>query len=105
MEPAVAVLVIAPVYFIPAIAAWARQYKSAGGILVLNAFLGWTPVGWVAALVWAAAGKGAAAGEAGLVGVAVVALRLESARSSNVTTQTLPSPGGWWVGQIHGVVQ
>ena len=58
MEPAVAVLVIAPAYFIPAIVARARQYKSAGGILVLNAFLGWTPVGWVAALVWAAAGKG-----------------------------------------------
>ncbi len=27
-----------------------------GGILVLDTFLGWTLVGWVAALIWAAAG-------------------------------------------------
>jgi hypothetical protein len=40
------------VYFLPAILA-NRRHPNATGITVLNVFLGWTLVGWVAALVWA----------------------------------------------------
>ncbi len=38
-------------YFIPALVG--MRHKQAAAIFVLNAFLGWTIVGWVAALVWA----------------------------------------------------
>lgn len=48
-----AVLVI--VYFLPGIIATNREHASAGGIWVLNIFLGWTLLGWVVALAWACA--------------------------------------------------
>ncbi len=38
-------------YFIPAYIG--RNNRNSGAILVLNIFLGWTLLGWVAALVWA----------------------------------------------------
>jgi hypothetical protein len=38
-------------YFIPTIAG--AKKSNAGAIFVLNLFLGWTLIGWVAALVWA----------------------------------------------------
>jgi hypothetical protein len=41
------------IYFAPAITAHRRQHPSRDGITLLNIFLGWTLVGWVAALVWA----------------------------------------------------
>jgi hypothetical protein len=41
------------VYFIPAIVAFERLHYNRGAIFVLNLFLGWTLLGWVAALVWA----------------------------------------------------
>lgn len=40
-------------YFFPTIVAAKRQHRSAGAVFVLNLFLGWTFLGWVAALVWA----------------------------------------------------
>jgi hypothetical protein len=45
------VLILA--YFIPALVASRRHHHNAGAIFVLNLFLGWSVVGWVAALVWA----------------------------------------------------
>lgn len=52
-----AILVIAAialvVYFIPAIVAHQRKHNNFTSILVLNIALGWTLIGWVAALVWA----------------------------------------------------
>jgi hypothetical protein len=42
------------VYFLPAIIA-NRRHPNATAITVVNLFLGWTLVGWVAALVWAVA--------------------------------------------------
>jgi hypothetical protein len=42
-------------YWIPTIVAAARKHPSTGAILTLNLSLGWTFVGWVAALVWAVA--------------------------------------------------
>lgn len=41
-------------YFLPAIIAESRRHHNKGAIIVLNLLLGWTFVGWVAALVWAA---------------------------------------------------
>ena len=40
-------------YFIPSFVARARGHHNAVSIFLLNLFLGWTLVGWVAALVWA----------------------------------------------------
>jgi hypothetical protein len=39
------------IYFYPSLVA--KDKKNAQAILVLNFFLGWTFIGWVAALVWA----------------------------------------------------
>ncbi len=40
-------------YLLPTIVATKRRHKNQGAILVLNLALGWTFLGWVAALVWA----------------------------------------------------
>jgi hypothetical protein len=42
-------------YFVPTIIALARGHKFATPIMIINIFLGWTLVGWVGALAWAAA--------------------------------------------------
>ena len=42
------------VYFLPAIIAISREHQHRVPILLLNLFLGWTAIGWVAALVWSA---------------------------------------------------
>ena len=42
------------VYFLPVLVASQRKSKRLGGIFVLNFFLGWTVIGWVVALSWAA---------------------------------------------------
>jgi|SRR5262252_6603708 len=43
-----------PLYFIPAAVAFSWSHHNRVAILLLNIFLGWTIVGWVGALVWAA---------------------------------------------------
>jgi len=40
-------------YFLPSIIG--RDRRDAVGIFLLNFFLGWTLIGWVAALIWACA--------------------------------------------------
>jgi hypothetical protein len=40
-------------YFLPSIIASKRNHSNATSIIVLNLFLGWTFLGWVAALIWA----------------------------------------------------
>src|SRR3990167_4488398 len=42
------------VYFFPSIAAWLRGKKNFEAIFLLNFLAGWTFVGWVIAIVWAA---------------------------------------------------
>lgn len=49
----VALAVGAIVYFLPSIIAQKRRHRQQTAITVLNLFLGWTFLGWVAALVWA----------------------------------------------------
>ena len=43
-----------PIYFVPAIVAFARGHHNKIAIALLNALLGWTAIGWIASLVWSA---------------------------------------------------
>ncbi len=44
-------------YFLPAIIALVRGVQNATAIVLVNLFLGWTVIGWIAALIWAIANK------------------------------------------------
>ncbi len=44
------------VYFLPAALAWYRDSKATLWIALVNILLGWTVLGWFAALGWAAGG-------------------------------------------------
>jgi hypothetical protein len=46
-------LLITAAYGLPALVAVYRRHRRAEAIAVVNLFLGWTVVGWLAALVWA----------------------------------------------------
>jgi hypothetical protein len=46
-------LLITAAYGFPALVAVCRRHGRAEAIAVVNLFLGWTVVGWLAALVWA----------------------------------------------------
>jgi hypothetical protein len=46
-------LISAALYFLPAIVAHGRAHPKTTAIFTLDLLLGWTLVGWVAALVWA----------------------------------------------------
>jgi hypothetical protein len=46
-------IIIALLYFVPAIVAGTRRHRNRMAITVLNIFVGWTFIGWVIALVWA----------------------------------------------------
>ncbi len=55
MEPIAAFLwtiVVLAVYFLPGIVAVERKHPQATAIFALNLLLGWTILGWIAALVW-----------------------------------------------------
>lgn len=41
-------------YFLPSIIALLRSKRDTLAIFLLNLFLGWSVVGWIVALVWAA---------------------------------------------------
>ncbi len=41
------------IYLFPYLVATSRNHPQDASILVLNPFLGWTLLGWVAALIWA----------------------------------------------------
>src|SRR5260370_6868323 len=41
-------------YLLPSFVAAARGHRNGQAILLLNLFLGWTVLGWIVALVWAA---------------------------------------------------
>jgi hypothetical protein len=53
MDGIVLLLILGVVYFIPSAVAKGRNHSKFEAILALNIFLGWTFIGWVAALVWA----------------------------------------------------
>lgn len=41
-------------YFLPSIVALARSKRDLLAIFLLNLFLGWSVIGWIVALIWAA---------------------------------------------------
>ena len=45
-------IIMGIIYFVPTIVANNRNHKQSTAILLLNLFLGWTFIGWVAALIW-----------------------------------------------------
>jgi len=47
-----ALLFLLALYFIPAVVAVKRNHKNAKAIIALDLLLGWTALGWIAALVW-----------------------------------------------------
>ncbi|HKR93218.1 superinfection immunity protein [Novosphingobium sp.] len=51
------VLVILPISFLPTIVAFARRIARRWWVLLLNLFAGWTGIGWIAAMIWAAVGR------------------------------------------------
>ena len=57
MEPSSALFVWAVFgffgYFLPALVALMRKHRQTTAIMALNLLLGWTFIGWVAALIWA----------------------------------------------------
>ena len=52
MNTFVFVFFILALYFLPYINALGRKHRSAGAILIVNLFLGWTVLGWIIALSW-----------------------------------------------------
>jgi hypothetical protein len=44
------------IYFLPTIIAIVRHARDLVGIILINIFLGWTFVGWIAALIWSLVG-------------------------------------------------
>ena len=58
MEVVIGLVILAillGLYFLPTIIAVSRHKRSAAAIGALNFFLGWTLIGWIAALIWALA--------------------------------------------------
>ena len=49
----IVVSIFIAIYFIPAFIANYREHHNKVPIIILNVFLGWSLLGWVAALVWA----------------------------------------------------
>ena len=47
------ILILSLLYFLPAFIAYLRGHHQKAAIGVLNIFLGWTVLGWIAALIWA----------------------------------------------------
>jgi hypothetical protein len=49
-------IVVVVIYLLPTIVARHNHHPKGDGSAILNIFLGWTLIGWVVALVWAASG-------------------------------------------------
>ena len=43
-------------HFIPSVIAFLRDHQSKWAILALNVLLGWSGIGWIAALIWSLTG-------------------------------------------------
>lgn len=46
-------LLLLALYGIPSIVAWRRRHHNRAAIILVNLLLGWTGLGWIAALIWA----------------------------------------------------
>lgn len=52
MEGLILLIILALAYFTPSIVAGSRGHGNVTPIVLVNIFLGWTVLGWFAALVW-----------------------------------------------------
>ncbi|MDR6158788.1 hypothetical protein QF023_002304 [Chryseobacterium sp. SLBN-27] len=50
-------LILLPLYFLPTFVAYAKKNSNAEAIFTINLLLGWSLIGWLAALVWALLNK------------------------------------------------
>nr|WP_166308369.1 superinfection immunity protein [Bradyrhizobium sp. 2S1]MCK7672193.1 superinfection immunity protein [Bradyrhizobium sp. 2S1] len=50
--PIILWVISAFLYFLPTYVAWRRAHHALLAIFITNLFLGWTFLGWVAALIW-----------------------------------------------------
>jgi hypothetical protein len=53
----IGVIVLVSCYFVPTIIALVRDKRGAGGVALVNFFLGWTVIGWFVAFIWSCTGK------------------------------------------------
>ena len=48
----IGVIVLVGYYFMPTVIALVRGKHRAGGVALVNIFLGWTVIGWFLAFIW-----------------------------------------------------
>ncbi|MGI9565314.1 superinfection immunity protein [Pseudomonas fulva] len=53
-------------YFLPTIVAAIRHHQNRVSIMLLNLLLGWTGLGWLAALIWSASAINKSGGDTGI---------------------------------------
>jgi hypothetical protein len=53
----VGLVILAIIYFAPTLIAVLRGVRAPGAVIAINIFLGWTLLGWIAALVWSLGGS------------------------------------------------
>ncbi len=71
-------------YLLPTTVAGIRNHKNGAGIFLLNLLLGWTILGWIAALVWSVSSQDAAPQQ--------VVVNVQSGPGGQVTTTAAPTP-------------
>lgn len=54
MEALIVFIVLMAVYLFPTFLAVSRQHRNTAPIAIINVLAGWTGIGWLVALVWAA---------------------------------------------------
>jgi hypothetical protein len=62
----VTLALVVALYFIPTIVAAIRHHQNRVSIMLLNLFLGWTGLGWLAALIWSASAINKPSGDGGI---------------------------------------
>jgi Superinfection immunity protein len=50
----IVLMLILLIYLLPTLIAYSREHPARAEIVVLNIFLGWTLIGWIAVFLWAA---------------------------------------------------
>ena len=56
LSGALLALLLVALYFLPALVASMRGVHAQVGVILLDLLLGWTVIGWIAALIWGACG-------------------------------------------------
>jgi len=107
---AVSFFIVLCLYFLPSIVGAGRKVPDLGTVLVINVFLGWTIIGWIAALALAARTaipKVEVAGSSQPPALPSMPTAANSARERSVPPpgwhrQTPEGPVRWWTGAEWG---